>query len=288
MRGFVVESKVPAEPMPAQRPDMMGDAFLPDCARRRLRETKPAALVVVPDGALHKMPVEALPLRTDAGPIFAVDELPPVVYCASPTVLVVLAERDKKPVAAGAKLLTLGDPAYPEADASKPPPTAAEREGRDGGKAFYGFLGQLPRLPASRVETRKVRQHFAREDGTSLEGAEATEANFRAGVKGKRFIHVAAHGFADERFGNLFAALALAPPPPDRVVPQNDGLLTLREINELDLSGCECAVPSACVTNVGPQRPLEAGVTLAGAFLNAGRGGWWRPCGRWTTTPRRR
>ncbi len=27
---------------------------------------------------------------------------------------------------------------------------------------------------------------------------------------------------------------------------------------------------SACVTNVGPQEPLEAGVTLAGAFLRAG------------------
>jgi CHAT domain-containing protein len=29
-------------------------------------------------------------------------------------------------------------------------------------------------------------------------------------------------------------------------------------------------VLSACSTNVGPPRPLEAGVTLAGAFLTAG------------------
>src|SRR5438105_2071009 len=33
---------------------------------------------------------------------------------------------------------------------------------------------------------------------------------------------------------------------------------------------CELSVLSACVTNVGPQPPLEAGVTLAGGFLAAG------------------
>ena len=36
------------------------------------------------------------------------------------------------------------------------------------------------------------------------------------------------------------------------------------------MTGCELTVLSACTTNVGPQRPLEAGVTLAGAFLCAG------------------
>jgi CHAT domain-containing protein len=35
---------------------------------------------------------------------------------------------------------------------------------------------------------------------------------------------------------------------------------------------------SACVTNVGPQRPMEAGVTLAGAFLGAGSRGVMASC----------
>jgi len=38
----------------------------------------------------------------------------------------------------------------------------------------------------------------------------------------------------------------------------------------LPLQKCELAVLSACDTNVGPQRPLEAGVTLASGFLTAG------------------
>ncbi len=35
---------------------------------------------------------------------------------------------------------------------------------------------------------------------------------------------------------------------------------------------------SACVTNVGPQKPLEAGATLAGAFLGAGSRGVMATC----------
>src|SRR5947209_12079205 len=42
------------------------------------------------------------------------------------------------------------------------------------------------------------------------------------------------------------------------------------EIYTLPLQDCELAVLSACTTNVGPQRPLEAGVTLASGFLAAG------------------
>jgi CHAT domain-containing protein len=46
--------------------------------------------------------------------------------------------------------------------------------------------------------------------------------------------------------------------------------LFLYEVYGLQLRDCELAVLSACVTNVGPQPPLEAGVTLAGGFLGAG------------------
>jgi CHAT domain-containing protein len=89
-----------------------------------------------------------------------------------------------------------------------------------------------------------------------------------AQVAGKQMIHLAAHGFADEEFGNLFGALALAAPNP--ADPADDGFLTLHEIYALPLGECQLAVLSACVTNVGPQPPLESGVTLASGFLAAG------------------
>ncbi len=72
--------------------------------------------------------------------------------------------------------------------------------------------------------------------------------------------------------------MALAPPPTGRAEPGDDGFLTLHEISRLNLAGCELTVLSACVTNVGPQRPLEAGVTLAGAFLGAGSRGVMASC----------
>ena len=46
--------------------------------------------------------------------------------------------------------------------------------------------------------------------------------------------------------------------------------LSLYEIHKLSLHDCELMVLSSCETNVGADRPLEAGSTLARAFLAAG------------------
>jgi CHAT domain-containing protein len=46
--------------------------------------------------------------------------------------------------------------------------------------------------------------------------------------------------------------------------------LSLYEVYELKLNGCELAVLSACETNCGPESPLEAGSTMARAFICAG------------------
>jgi CHAT domain-containing protein len=68
---------------------------------------------------------------------------------------------------------------------------------------------------------------------------------------------------------NLYGALLLTPgPTADQT--DNDGLLQLREIYTLDLSRCQLAVLSACETNVGPERPLEAGMSMARAFIEQG------------------
>ena len=59
-------------------------------------------------------------------------------------------------------------------------------------------------------------------------------------------------------------------PPSGLGTAENDGFWSLHEIYTLRLPDCELAVLSACETNVGPQKPLEGGVTLAGGFLAAG------------------
>lgn len=259
-RGLALVSRAPEGGTRPTAPEVLGDTVLPPALRDAIRASGARRLVLVLDGALHKLPFEALLLSAGAAPRYALDELPPVCYSPSLAALAVVLNRPRDTTGADS-LLTVGDPAYP---------VAAEGAHRSG--------GALPRLPYTATESRKVRQFFPAARVTALEQDDATEANVAAALPGKRFVHLAAHGFADEAFGNAFAAVALTPPPRGREEPGNDGFLTLHEISRLRLTGCELTVLSACVTNVGPQRPLEAGVTLAGAFLGAGSRGVMASC----------
>jgi len=252
-RGINLVSRTP-NVAKVSTPEILGDAVLPPALRAKIQACGAKRLVLIPDGALHKLPFECLLLSAEQGPKYALDELPPVCYAPSIATLAVVLGRARVQNAEPS-LLTVGDPAYAES------PVGART-----GSA-------LPRLPYTAVESRRVRQFFPANHVTSLLGDQATEANVVAAMSGKRYIHLAAHGFADDAFGNAFAAIAFSPPPRGNDEPGNDGFLTLHEISRLRLTGCELTVLSACVTNVGPQRPMEAGVTLAGAFLGAGSRG---------------
>ena len=234
-------------------PEVLGDAVLPPALRDTSRAANARRLVLIPDGALHKLPFECLLLSATPKSVYALDELPPVCYGPSVAALQVVLGRPRP--TGDASLLTVGDPAYPEA----------------------GGATALPRLPFTAVESKRVRESFPAARVTAFEQADATEANVARSLPGKRFVHLAAHGFADVQFGSAFAAIALAPPK-GAPEPSDDGFLTLHEITRLKLSDCELTVLSACVTNVGPQRPMEAGVTLAGAFLSAGSRGVMASC----------
>jgi CHAT domain-containing protein len=106
----------------------------------------------------------------------------------------------------------------------------------------------------------------------ALTEANATERNFKDKVRQYAqqigFLHVAAHGLVSQNYNNLFGAIVLT--PPDRPTTDDDGFLSLYEVFGLQLSGCEMVVLSACDTNSGPENPLEAGSTLARAFICAG------------------
>ena len=87
---------------------------------------------------------------------------------------------------------------------------------------------------------------FAPDRVLALEGEQATEKAVVSAMPGRNVIHLAAHGFADERLGNLFGALAFAPNREATVAADDDGLLCLYEIYGLRLDECELAVLSAC------------------------------------------
>jgi CHAT domain-containing protein len=261
-RGLRLRSRQADQPVPTQRPELIGDIFLPLALRKRLGELGAKQLVVVPDGPLHKFPLEALLLHSGDRPRYALDELPPLVYVPSASVLALLSERSQPKRVGPPSLVTVGNPAYPQAK-GKP-------AGENAPSHFLGLRGELPLLPGTQEESRRVRAFFERDRVVALEGASATERAVVASLPGKSVIHLAVHGFADERFGNLFGGLALTPPEAGKETSEDDGFLSLHEIYRLRLEACELAVLSACSTHVGPQRPLEAGVTLATGFLAAG------------------
>jgi CHAT domain-containing protein/tetratricopeptide (TPR) repeat protein len=259
-RDIVLRPRQAEKPLDPQRIEFLADVLLPAEARRRIKASGAETLLVVPDGPLHKLPLEALVLEGGLKPRFVLDELPPIVYAPSAAVLALVAERAA--VRGPLTLLSVCNPAYPQTKTALPTKTVSN--------VVLGLQGQMPLLPGTAEESRRVRARFDPKNVTLLEGKSATERAVVAAVGGKRILHLAAHGFADDRLGNLFGAIALTPPPPGEETAEEDGFLSLHEIYRLPLSDCELAVLSACETNVGPQQPLEAGVTLASGFLSAG------------------
>src|SRR5205807_732649 len=142
----------------------------------------------------------------------------------SAAILALLAERQHPAPSGPLSLLTVANAAYPQPE-TPAPNTPATEETR-----LLGWRGQLPLLPFTAEESRRVRRYFDADHVLALEGAQATEKAVVAALAGRRVLHLAAHGFADERFGNLFGALALTPPAPELKTPDNDGFLSLNEI----------------------------------------------------------
>ncbi|MEO1397067.1 MAG: CHAT domain-containing protein [Cyanobacteria bacterium J06634_5] len=95
-----------------------------------------------------------------------------------------------------------------------------------------------------------------------LPHAKATEATIKQQLSTANIIHLATHGFYDEK-SPMQGALALA-----IADDQQDGLLTAREISALSLRA-ELAVLSACDTGLG-QITGDGVVGLSRAFITAG------------------
>ncbi len=250
---------------PVEPPTLLANVLLPPEVREFVKRRQPRRLVIVSDGILHQLPFEALVTSTQGKVRFLLDEFPPITYSPSANILACLCDRLDSSAQGEATLLTVGNPVYSTVVAK----VNTERSFRK--RSYLGLGGSLAALPATKGECQRVANTFSHSSRQLLLGKEATEHNVIRFMAGRQYVHLATHGLVDPSYGNLFGAIALSDPLlVENASEDEDGFLTLAEIHALPLKECELAVLSACKTNVGAKRPLEAGTTLAQGFLAAG------------------
>jgi tetratricopeptide (TPR) repeat protein len=257
--------------------------LIPEAQRESLTTGKYDRLIIVPDGALVNLPFETLVVENTENPVYLLDRGPPIIEGPSSTLLFNLSQREAatKSVSAKQPVLTVGNPNYPAA--AKGSASAARSAGNQSRSssdllttfrpsACYATRGSLKPLPHSGTEVSWVAEAFSKNglNANKLLKADATEANLRANAPGKAILHLACHGLVDAEHGNFFGALALTPGAKAGSNPADDGFLTLPEIYELNLKGCELAILSACQTNYGPEQRGEGVWALSRGFLVAG------------------
>jgi len=273
--GGVVEGSRVFRSEPAALEDRLSalrTLLLPEAAWRRIRQASVA--IVIPDGAAHQLPFEALvttpgvttptvassaaatPASATRPVRYWLDDGPALTYGSSATSLVRLAERrrDSATVASAAPVLSVSNPRF----------------ARDSTAHGPGALASVWKpLPGTAVETGRIRKAFPPGSVEVLEGAGATEQRVRGAVAGRRYLHFATHGFVTETHGELLAGLVLAAPGDSLRRPEDDGFLQLFEIFALPLA-CQVAVLSACETHRGPSVRGEGVFALSRGFLAAG------------------
>ena len=245
--------------------------LIPEELQQSLTDDSVKRLMIIPDGPLALLPFEALVVEDEANePTYFIDVGPSMLYSPSATVLYNLSQRNDVNIKQQTKpVLSIGDPAYPQ---KKQAPTGTALDSISDRGRFSTLTTKLSRLPHTSIESSLIKEIFS-EAGlktTQYLESQATEANLRKDISGRKYLHLACHGLTDHSHSNFFGALALMPGISSENTLDNDGFLTLAEIYELDLKGCELAILSACETNFGPQKRGEGVWSLSRGFLVAG------------------
>ena len=263
------------------------------------------SVLVSPDGPIGLIPLAALPGKEPGSYLIeersiAVVPVPRVLgsYETGPAPS---QRTDTGKAGPAPSLLLVGEIDY-GGDPGAGDDRGASRSAAVGSRA--GWFPNFPHLEYTRDEIVTIRDSFERRFPKAradvLREDEATESAFRRKAPGHRFLHLATHGyFAPEglrsalgpddpklkRLGidalggagvvgydpGLLSGIALAganvrPTP----IGQDDGILTALEVAELDLSGVDLAVLSACETGLGEVAGGEGLLGLQRAFQEAG------------------
>lgn len=175
----------------------------------------------------------------------------------------------------------IGDPVL-GSDLPEPDPSGEETRDasldaglfRSDGLARPAAFRQMSPLPETRDELRRLAILLDADPETDvLVGHAASEARVRTSqeLKDAAVIAFATHGFVAGEFGGLDEP-ALVLSPPDVPSQMDDGLLTLSEVSQLDISA-DWVILSACNTAAGQSALAEGLSGLARGFMHAGARG---------------
>ena len=231
-------------------------------------------VIISPDGLLGTLPFTALPGEDIKK--YLIEERNIAVVPFLQTLPDLLAKKEL----AGKNLLAVGDVAY----------DAEPGSGSLLAKTALRSKTTLKWTPleGTRAEMLAIRDSFEQKfpDAKSMQlrKAQATEEAFRQQAPKANFLHIATHGFFVEaaplttesknsaKIDNpgLQSGLVLAGANQPIQAGLDDGILTASEVAELDLTGVEQAVLSACETGLGKSLAGEGLLGLQRAFQLAG------------------
>ncbi|MFN7923530.1 MAG: CHAT domain-containing tetratricopeptide repeat protein [Bryobacteraceae bacterium] len=210
-------------------------------------------IVICPDGALHRAPFGALPLR-NGDPLLSSFE---ILMAPSASVLPIWTHgrSPSRPAVARKQVAIIADPVFDLADT------------RLGPRSVPGKSGPFGRLGFARGEAAAIRSAFPAGESSVALDFEASREKFDSGELARyRFIHAATHAVADEWNPELSAlVLSLR----NRAGQATNGYLRLHEIVRLSLDA-DVVTLSACETGLGKHVNGEGPLSLARGFLEAG------------------
>lgn len=245
----------------------LADLLIPAAMRDRILAA--ARVHLIPDGVLHELPFEVLPLQANASaaPLSSANAAsagdwlgagPPLCYGASLSTLLEIASRPRS-VRKDPVVLTVCDPDL--GSSSKIDHGSAPSE-----LAVMAQSGRWKSLPGTRQEANAFARAFSKEKVVRLTGRDAREAKVKEIAPRARVLHFGTHGIVDRERNDLLAALVLSKEPKDS---QEDGFLHLFEVYGLHLDS-DLVILSACETKQGDRVPGEGVFALSRGFFAAG------------------